>query len=169
LIDRLKNDSPPLPLRYSRFEGYAYHTHGQIALKEGTEESARRAVAHFEKELEVYNAIGDVDAVFVAKTLIANARSIYEGVNTEEVLKTYKELYELRVSVFGEKSGISIIAGRNYAIQLQKANRGYEACELLTKLQAMSKQNYGPDHNHTKDVESTLKWVVSKINVANQG
>jgi hypothetical protein len=78
-------------------------------------------------------------------------------------------LYELRVSVCGENSGNSINAGRNYAIELQKANRGYEAWELLTKLQAMSKQNYGPDHNYTKDVDSTLKWVVSKINIANQG
>jgi hypothetical protein len=44
LIDRMKGEVSPLPMRYSRFESYAYGVHGRIAIEEGTEESARRAV-----------------------------------------------------------------------------------------------------------------------------
>jgi hypothetical protein len=40
LIDRIKSESPPLHMRYSRFQAFAYSTHGNIALNEGTEESA---------------------------------------------------------------------------------------------------------------------------------
>ena len=105
----------------------------------------------------------------VAPYLMLRGKELTSIVNTEEVLKIYKELYELRVTVFGEQNAKYITAGRNYAIELYNANRGDEAWELLTKMCAMSKQNYGTDHNYTKDVESTLKWVVSKINVVNQG
>jgi hypothetical protein len=48
LIDRMKGDVSSLPIRYSQIEAYAYNTHGLIALDEGTEESARRAVVHLE-------------------------------------------------------------------------------------------------------------------------
>jgi hypothetical protein len=44
LIDRLKGEVSPLPMRYIQFEAFAHGVHGQIALDEGTEESARRAV-----------------------------------------------------------------------------------------------------------------------------
>jgi hypothetical protein len=43
---------------------------------------------------------------------------------------------------------------------VQKANRGDEARDLLTKLLATSKQVLGPDHNVTKEVVSALKQVV---------
>jgi hypothetical protein len=36
----------------------AYYTHGCIALDEGTDESARRAVVHFENCVKVGKAIG---------------------------------------------------------------------------------------------------------------
>jgi hypothetical protein len=48
LIDRMKNDTP-LTKCYSEFEAFAYSILGRIALNEGTEESARRAVAHLRK------------------------------------------------------------------------------------------------------------------------
>ena len=61
LIDRMKEDASPLSIRYSHFEADAYNTHGWIALYDGTEENARRAVVHFEKDLKVCEAIGDAD------------------------------------------------------------------------------------------------------------
>ena len=53
-------------------------------------------------------------------------------------------------------------AGKNYAGELQDANRGVEARELLAKLLATSKQVLGPDHNVTVALafESTSKRVL---------
>ena len=51
-------------MRYSQFEADAYGVHGGIALYEETEESARRAVVHFESQLEVYEAIGYDEGTF---------------------------------------------------------------------------------------------------------
>jgi hypothetical protein len=157
LIDRMRANASPLPMRYSHFEADAYNAHGRIALDEGTDESARRAVAHFEKQLEVSEAIGNAGRVATAKANIAYARSKYEGGNNEEVLKASQELYELRIAELGEENEYTIRDGKNYAINLRKANRGDEARELLTKLLATSKQVLGPHHSKTKEVESELE------------
>jgi hypothetical protein len=155
LIDRMKGDVSSLADRYSQMEADAYNVHGHIALDEGTEESARRAVVHFRKCLKVSKAIGDAEGITVAKGNIAIAKSKYEGGNNnEEVLKANKELYELHLAELGEGHEDTIIAGKNYAAILQKSNRGDEARELLTKLLATSKQVFGSDHNITKDIES---------------
>jgi hypothetical protein len=142
-------------------ESNAYNALGGIALNEGTEESARRAVAHFEKQLEVNEAIGNDQGIATAKFSIAAAKSKYEGGNNiEEALKASQELYELRVAEWGEEHEYTIIDGIDYAVYLRKSNRGGEAREFLTKLLATSKQILGPHHNTTKKVESELKNVV---------
>jgi len=156
LIDRMKGDVSSLPRRYSHFEAEAYNVHGRIALAEGTKESARRAVVHFEKYLKVNEANGFAGGVSTAKSNIALAKSIYEGGNNDELLKASQELYELCIAEDGEEHGDTIHAGIDYAVNLRKANRGDEASELLTKLLATSKQVFGSDHNITKSVESIL-------------
>jgi hypothetical protein len=167
LIDRMKGDASPLPRRYSQMEANAYNTHGRIALDEGTDESERRAVTHFEKYLKVCEAISNDEGVATAKTNIAIAKSKYEGDNNnEELLKTSQELYELRVAKLGEEHEHTIDAGRQYAIDLRKANRGDEVRELLTKLLITSKRVLGPHHNTTKDVEKEQKQVVKKLNTS---
>ena len=162
LIDRMRVDAPPLPRRYSEIEANAHNTHGRIALNEGLEESARRAVTHLEKQLKVNEAIGDAEGIANAKANIAYAKSTYESGNNnnEELLKVTQELYELRVAEYGEDDGDTIHTGSIYASNLQKANRGDEARELLTKLLATSKQVLGPHHNTTKMVEKELKKVI---------
>ena len=156
MIDRMKNDAP-LTGRYSSFAAYAHNVHGLIALLEGTEESARRAVTHFEKFLEVSEEVGYVEGIAVAKGSIAIAKSKYEGSNSdEEVLKASRDVYELRIAQLGEESEQTIRAGKNYAIGLQNANRGDEARDLITKLLATSKQVLGPHHSTTKEVENTI-------------
>jgi hypothetical protein len=164
LIDRMKGDAP-LTRRYSQFEAYAHNVHGRIAFAEGTEESARRAVIHFEKSIQVYKAIGDDDGIATANGNIAISKSKYEDGNNEEVLKASQELYELRVATDGEEDSVTIRAGKKYAIELQNANRGGEANELLMKLLATSKQVFGSDHNITKEIALKLE----EIKVANQG
>jgi hypothetical protein len=157
LIDRMKGEVLTLPKRYSEFEANAYNVHGLIAIFEGTDESARRAVAHFEKYLKVCEAIGDAGRGAAAKCNIAEVQSKYEsGSNNEELMKAHQELYELRIAEYGEESEYTIDAGKKYALRLRKANRREEARELLTKLLAMSKQVFGPHHNTTKEVESVL-------------
>jgi hypothetical protein len=156
MIDRMKNDAP-LQIRYSEAEAYAHNAHGCLAFDEGTGESARRAVAHFEKSLQVFEAIGDVEGIATAKASIAIAKSKYEGGSNEEVLKASQEVYELRVAKLGEGNEYTIIAGKIYAIELQRANRLEEARELLTKLLATSKQVLGTNHKTTKNIELSLK------------
>jgi hypothetical protein len=157
LIDRMKGDVSSLLERYSQMEARAYSVHGRIAIDEGTEESARRAVNQLEKQLKVCKAIGDDDGIATAKANIAVTKSKYEdGNNNEELLKASQELYELRVAESGDEHVNTILTGKNYAIHLQKANRQEEARELLTKLLATSKQVFGSDHNITKSVESML-------------
>jgi hypothetical protein len=145
LIDRLKREvSSPLPNCYSHFEGDAYNALGIIALNEGSEESARRAESYFKKDLKVSKVIGDADGIANAKSNIAIAKSMYEGGNNnEELLKASQELYEMRVATHGEGNEFTIIAGKIYAFDLQKANRREEARELLMKLVATSKQVFG--------------------------
>jgi hypothetical protein len=138
-------------------EAYAYNTHGLIALDEGSEESARRAVIHFENQLELNKAVGNDEGIANAKASIAIAKSKYEGGNNiEELLKASQELYEIHVAKYGEDHYYTIDAGITYAGELQKANRGEEAMELLTKLLAKSMQVHGSDHNITKSVEAML-------------
>jgi hypothetical protein len=158
LIDRMKGDVSPLPMRCSQMESFAYNTHGRIALDEGTEESARMAVVYFHKDLNVNEAIGNADGVAVASRGIALAKSKYEsGNNNEELLKASQELYELRIAELGEESEHTICTGNDYALQLVKARRVDEARELLTKLLATSKQVLGHHHDTTKMIESTLQ------------
>jgi hypothetical protein len=158
LIDRMKTEVSPLTRRYSQVEANAYGVHGRIAIDEGTEESARRAQAQFENQLEVNEAIGNDQGIATAKRNIAYAKSMYEsGSSNEELVKVSRELYDLHISELGEENEYTIEAGRFYAIDLRKANRGDEARELLTKLLATSKQVLGPHHSKTKEVESELK------------
>ena len=163
MIDRMRTVAP-LTIRYSLFEAEAYHTHGCIALNEGTDESARRAVAHFENQLEVFEAIGDAEDIAIAKRNNALAKSKYDDDNNEELLKASQELYEIRVAEFGEENEYTIISGKNYAIDLHKAKRRGEAMELLTKLLATSKQVLGPHHNITKEVKMALDKIIEVAN-----
>jgi hypothetical protein len=160
LIDRIKTETSPLPMRYSQFAADAYNTHGRIAADEETEESARRAVTHFEHQLEVSKTIGDVENIATTKFNIAYAKSQFEGTgNNEELLKGSFEVYEVLVAKHGEEDAVTIRAGKVHAISLKDANRGDEARELLTKLLATSKQVFGLHHNITKEIEKALWYI----------
>jgi hypothetical protein len=75
-----------------------------------------RALTHFEKCLEVNEAIGCADGIATVKANIAFAKSKYEGINNnEELLESSQELYELRIAELGEEDHLTILAGTNYA------------------------------------------------------
>jgi protein involved in polysaccharide export with SLBB domain len=111
-------------------EAYVYNVQGQIALDEGTEESARRAVIHFENQLRVNEAISDAGGIAPSKKHIAVAKTQFERGNIEEILKVSQDVYKLFVAQYGEESESAIHAV--YAVNLQKANRGEEARDLLS-------------------------------------
>jgi hypothetical protein len=167
LIDRMKKEVSQLPIRYSQFEAYTYGVRGNIALDGGTKEDARRAVAHFENQLEVNEAIGSDEGIFNAKSNIAIAKSKNEGGSNEGVMKANKEFYEMCVAEYGEEHEYTILTGKNYAVDLQNANNGEEAGELLIKLLATSKLVLGSHHNTTKDIESVLQWIEARQCVTN--
>jgi hypothetical protein len=148
-----------MSIRYSRFKAFAYNVHGRIAIDEGSKESVRRAVVHFEKSLQVFEAIGFARGAATAKSNIAFAKSKYEGGSNEEMLKASQELYELRIAEYGDEHYYTIDAGKIYAIALWDAKRGEEARELLTKLLATSKQVLGPHHSTTKAVDNAIIWI----------
>ena len=147
-------------MRYLCLEACAYNALGRIALKEGTGEIARMAVVHFENELKVYEAVGDIEGIAGARTNIAAAKSQLEGGCSEGLLKTSREMYELQVAKHGEEHEATIRAGKLYSFNLRSSNRRVEARELLTKLLATSMQVLGPHHNITKNIELSLhqRW-----------
>ena len=93
----------------------------------------------------------------IGKSSIAAARSMMGDNKYDELLKASQELYKLLVAQSGEENESAIHAGKVYAVNLQKANRGEEARELLMKLLANSKQLLGPHHSTFNVVEMVLK------------
>ena len=154
LIDRMKEDASQLPRRYILCEAFAYNALGLIALDEGTPvDSVNRALTHFKRDLEVSEAIGNHIGIADAISNVAHANAMHEGGNGEELLKASQNVYELFLTKCGEENERTLRAGCNYAINLQKANRGAEARELFTKLLTTSKQVLVTHHNITKRIE----------------
>jgi hypothetical protein len=79
-----------LSLIYQMKGGLSLQPMRYIAINEGTEESARRAVAYFEKCLAVNKKIGNGQGVATTKSNIADAISMYEGGNDNEEFKKIK-------------------------------------------------------------------------------
>ena len=132
LIDGMKNDAL-LTILYSQFEADAHNTLSQITDEEGSEESARRAVVHFENQLKVCEAFDMVDGIATAKSNIAIAKSKYKSGNSGELLKTSRELYDWCVATHGVGNEYTILAGNTNALELAKESRWRESRELLMK------------------------------------
>ena len=82
----MKRDESPLPIRYSQRAADAYNALDFIALNEGTEESARRAVIHFENQQKVYELIRDGEGIATAKC----SRSLLKTTYMKEFVQVYK-------------------------------------------------------------------------------
>ena len=128
---------------------------GNIALKEGTEESVKQAVKHFEMALHLISTFslnGHYDTSGI-KNIMAVAKSRYEKVNPEEKLIHARELYENRVKKYGQEDINTIRSGIVLARSLKYTRHGIEAERLVKKLIAVSKRVHGPDHAITKRAE----------------
>lgn len=111
----MKGEVSPLPIRYSKAEANLYHHLGCITLQENTEESDRMALEHFHMS-GIVSAIGDDEGAATAKSSIAIAKSVCDDGSSDELLKTSRELYELRVAQSGEDHELTIDANKEYAI-----------------------------------------------------
>jgi len=108
-----------------------------------------RALTHFEKCLEVNEAIGCADGIATVKANVAFAKLKYEGINNnEELLESSRELYELRIAELGEEDHLTILAGTNYAFASRMQTVGMSVIEVAST----SKQVLGPHHCTTKEV-----------------
>jgi hypothetical protein len=139
-----------------------YNHLGIIALAEGTDLSAKNAVAHFEKFHQLSKSIRDVEGVYIVEINIACAKSKYEEGNVKNnnvYLKRSWDLHKLRVAKYGEENAITISDGMNLAIALWTGHHVIEAESLLRRVVAVSKRVHGPQHKTTKQAESLLRQV----------
>jgi len=167
MIGQLKVETPMLP-KIMKMEAFTHNGLGLIALREGKEESAKEALIHFEKNLELSTAINYAAGIADAEYNIALAKSKYErcDVRHNEVqLKVCQDLYESYVASYGEEHTCTINTGVQLAIVLWNANRVIEADELLTRLVTVSGRVHGPQHEATKNAELWLQ----KINARQAG
>lgn len=75
-------------------------------------ESTRRAVTHFENQLAMNKAIGNVEGVATTNNTIAVVKSKFKGGrNNKELLKASQDLYELCVAEYSEEHESTICAG----------------------------------------------------------
>ncbi len=72
-----------LIMRCRKLEPLVYNHLGIIALAEGTDLSAKNAVAHFEKFHQLSKSIRDVEGVYIVEINIACAKSKYEEGNVK--------------------------------------------------------------------------------------
>lgn len=102
-----------LSLIYQMKGGLSLQPMRYIAINEGTEESARRAVAYFEKCLVVNKKIGNGQGV-ATKSNIADAISMYEGGNdNKELLTASQQLYLTRSSSRAKLADDDVISIEN--------------------------------------------------------
>lgn len=103
-----------LSLIYQMKGGLSLQPMRYIAINEGTEESARRAVAYFEKCLAVNKKIGNGQGVATTKSNIADAISMYEGGNdNKELLTASQQLYLTRSSSRAKLADDDVISIEN--------------------------------------------------------
>mmetsp|Transcript_7831 Transcript_7831/g.14074 ORF Transcript_7831/g.14074 Transcript_7831/m.14074 type:complete len:169 (+) Transcript_7831:3-509(+) len=166
MIGEMKTSNPFLTKRILRVEGFVYNGLGFIALGEETKESIKTAVEYFGKHRDISKAIGNDVGVNVAEQNIVLAKSIYGGgskVCNEETLEKSQEWYKHLVEKYGEESQTTVTSGMNLAVKLDETNRAIEAERLRTKLAAVCKRVYGPDHGLTKEAESDLQASKVKL------
>jgi hypothetical protein len=142
-------------------EAITYNEIGLIAIKEGgTDDCANEALFYFEKYLELSTAIDFHVGIANAECNIAFAKSMFDrcdnAMHTEDRLKKYRDLYEVRVEKLGEGNTLAENDGANLAIALWNGNRGIEA-ERLLRVATVSRRVHGPRHKLTEKVESTLR------------
>ena len=181
-ITQMKMDnSTKVTVRILQIEAFVYLDLGQISFSEKTNESAKEAVAHFEKCRDLFKKM-DSEAPGVAAGIVCAENSIaatmlkYEeskdgcNITLEEKLKHSIRMYRLCIDEYGLEDAETIKVGTNLAIDLRNAKHSIKALQLLAKLASMSTRVHGVDHSLTKRIESTLQqYNLRRVLLKSQG
>jgi hypothetical protein len=135
----LNAETPTLPVDTDLliyYEAAAHRCLGKIALHEENEETIKEALIHFEKQLELCEAIGNARCVFNAKYNLAKTKSILEGIEykyqvDEETLRASQDDYESNLAEYGEDHASTISSGKSFAFMLTSAHRLFEKAQIL--------------------------------------
>lgn len=152
MIDLMKAENTSPTNYILQIEAHAYNQLGHIALREGTTDGVRRAMGYFEKGRDIFNSIDDAEQAADAERNLALAMSEYEGQHTSEARILFTKLAAVR-----QENMATVYEGVNLGIELKDAHCGIEAERLLSKLVAVSKHDFGPDHEITREAESNLQ------------
>lgn len=156
------NSTPLLALGAQAYEARVYSYLGELSCGEGTKESARIALEHYEKCRGIWEALGDADGVTLAESRVAYAKVKLEGrneQNTKEDLEKSKTTYNHFLQKYGQDNHETIVAGGDHARALYEAKRLIEAERLMGKVVPISRRVLGPEHDQTKYLEHKLQCL----------
>ena len=148
------------------FEESTLNRLGIIVFDGETKESAKEAIMHYEKLLELYKANDDSMGIH-------HCESSIHGVQLRSGVKDYcrsdmlKELirskvdYESCIAKHGLEHADTIFAGVGVASGLSELYHSIEAERLIRMLIPLSRRVLGPHHDTTKRAESVLENLVA--------
>jgi len=164
-FEQMKNEEDPLPNRVQHIEPKVYGCLGRIALEEGTKDSLKEALSHYEKSRDLCLVLGLTNEVALAEYNISVAKEECEGVSSmsiEKKVEQLQEVYDMRLKKHGEGSTSTLNAGLCLTRDLIKADRLVEAESLLLYLATVSKQVHGSDHSMTEKIHSEQRRLSRK-------
>jgi len=159
IVRRLKMNHSSLPKRDLYVEARAHDQLGIIHLNEGTKESAKSGMKHFEICRDILKSAGNNYGVAATEAKLAQLGVSNNEVTEEEKMEKFREAYKQALEHKGEESYHTIHVGINMARSLHNAHCAIEAERLLSKIARVSKQVLGSNHTSTQLAESLLKQV----------
>lgn len=127
---------------------------GQIWRSEGRE-GALRSIEYFERAIGIGDRIGETEYTQRAKFQLSVSREICFGADEARMaqdIANRKEHYERQKAEAGRDATSTIVAGRNLAFTLQRANRTIEAMRLLRDVEGICTRVHGADHHLTRQI-----------------
>jgi len=156
---KMKHSSPSESIL--EIEACVHFQLGRFHLKEGTKESSKIAVKHYEICRDILKSIGHKQGVAAAEANLARAKAKCDGtrndVGTEEEMEKHQQLYTQSLDQAGDEHPSTIILGINTATILHRAHHAIEAERLLSKIAIVSNRVHGPAHELTQQAELSLK------------
>ncbi|KAL7547715.1 hypothetical protein ACHAWF_010993, partial [Thalassiosira exigua] len=151
---------------FKHFELTAYDLLGLFAEHEGTKQSLREAVGHYEKCRDVYRSMGLEADVKHAEANIARARakcgrSGGRGAASwaeEDDLDDRRKFHEEAVEEFGGSTRVAMVSLLRLAEGLIRAHCRVEAMRALEGLVVEARRKDGDGHPFTREVEECLAW-----------
>mmetsp|Transcript_30890 Transcript_30890/g.65289 ORF Transcript_30890/g.65289 Transcript_30890/m.65289 type:complete len:484 (-) Transcript_30890:143-1594(-) len=158
IVRRLKMNHSSLPKRDLYVEARAHDQLGIIHLNEGTKESAKSGMKHFEICRDILKSAGNNYGVAATEAKLAQLGVSNNEVTEEEKMEKFREAYKQALEHKGEESYHTIHVGINMARSLHNAHCAIEAERLLSKIARVSNRVHGLDHELSQEVELMLQY-----------